>query len=346
MVENKVSIIIPTYNSEDFIDDTLLSLNNQTYKDIEVIIVDDCSNDRTYDHLLELKGKENYFFSMIIDKLPSNSGQGNARNKGLDLATGQYIMFLDSDDKLESVAVERMVSNIYDTDICICSFYRQRGDNIQKNMFSRKEGIYSVSDFLSNLLIEWPINWLSCIGNKIYKREIILSNTIRFNDTEYRYNEDLAFAVDYIRACNRVRVINDELYSYTYTIGSVQHKNTYIENSIITIRNARLNLYKLISEYSLQNEVLELLTHSMVDLYFVKLITKWGSYTRFQTVFYQVCDFPEIQEIKIQGYSVLKKIFLKLAFLRRAKLAYVFFNFLNFGKLIYSGTKNTLFKVG
>ena len=94
-VEGRVSVITPIYNAERYLEETLLSVFNQTYKDIEIVLVDDCSNDQSR-KIIE-KYKETH--SEIVYFLqPRNMGAGAARNKALELASGQYVAFLDSDD--------------------------------------------------------------------------------------------------------------------------------------------------------------------------------------------------------------------------------------------------------
>lgn len=112
MQMNKVSIIIPTYNSYDTIEDTLNSVINQTYRNFEIIVVDDCSTDDTLKKLEEYKNRDS---RIEIVSLENNSGAATARNCGLNKADGQYIAFLDADDmwmqkKLE-LQIEYMKQN-------------------------------------------------------------------------------------------------------------------------------------------------------------------------------------------------------------------------------------------
>lgn len=95
MQDNLVSVIIPTYNSEKYIDETLNSVLDQTYREFEIIIIDDCSNDNTWKIIKEYEKKYN---NIVCLKQERNKGVAEARNRGINKATGRYIAFLDSDD--------------------------------------------------------------------------------------------------------------------------------------------------------------------------------------------------------------------------------------------------------
>ena len=95
MQDNLVSVIIPTYNSEKYIDETLNSVLAQTYREFEIIIIDDCSKDNTWEIIKEYEKKYN---NIVCLKQERNKGVAEARNRGINKATGRYIAFLDSDD--------------------------------------------------------------------------------------------------------------------------------------------------------------------------------------------------------------------------------------------------------
>lgn len=106
--ENKtVSVIIPVYNAEKFIEETIQSVLNQTYEDIEIILVDDCSKDNSREIIKEYAKKYKNIIYYLQEK---NFGAAVARNKGLDLAKGRYIAFLDSDDLWYSEKIEKQIN--------------------------------------------------------------------------------------------------------------------------------------------------------------------------------------------------------------------------------------------
>ena len=117
----KVSVIIPTYNAENTILKCINSIVKQTYKKIEIIIIDDGSTDSTLNKLNDLAKNDD----RIIIKKQRNSGVSVARNNGINIASGDYILFVDSDDWLEKTMIEKMIITAQkeNTDIVRCNFY-------------------------------------------------------------------------------------------------------------------------------------------------------------------------------------------------------------------------------
>lgn len=326
-----VSVIIPAFNAEKFIDKALNSIEEQTYKNIEVLVVDDCSTDNTYKLLCERARQHTYRFPMIVEKMETNSGHGNARNRGMEAMAGEYVMFLDSDDTLEPNAIAMLVAGMKeDIDICMSSFYRKRADRKQMNLFSDKEGVFTSRELLSDVLSVWPLNWFSCVGTKLYKKETINKNNIRFNDSDYKYNEDLGFIVDYMRVCERIRVIKDEIYCYKYTPGSVQHRKKYRENSVYTIRNSRMNFKRLLEENNIyENKKLSFMSNQ-IDAFFGMFLSKWDSYKEFYSLFETIRRFPESEEFRIDmAKGMSRRIFVSNLIHNRPRNEFIFFWLLN-----------------
>ena len=99
----EISIIIPIYNVEDYIENTMISICNQNYKNFEVILVDDGSLDKSSEIATYILKKNNIDFTLVRQK---NAGQGIARNTGFNLAKGQWVMFIDSDDTIQNFALQ------------------------------------------------------------------------------------------------------------------------------------------------------------------------------------------------------------------------------------------------
>lgn len=119
----KISVIIPTYNREKLIERSIKSVLNQTYKNIEVIVVDDCSNDNTKSIVNSIKDDR-----LIYIKLSKNKGACYARNKGIEAASGKYIAFNDSDDVFYKNKLEKQLKNLLnnnsDLDFCKMKVFR------------------------------------------------------------------------------------------------------------------------------------------------------------------------------------------------------------------------------
>ena len=110
-MDNKVSVIIPMYNSEEFIEECISSVVNQTYKNLEIIVIDDCSEDSSFSIVDRIKDER-----IKLVKFQENKGVSIARNKGIDISTGDYIAFLDSDDVWVKDKIEKQIKFIKDND--------------------------------------------------------------------------------------------------------------------------------------------------------------------------------------------------------------------------------------
>ena len=119
----KVSVIMAAYNAENTVEASVKSVLEQTYNNIEIIVVNDGSRDKTLDKLKVLSDRYDNVF--VLDQ--ENSGPGRARNAAIDIATGEYMMFIDSDDFYSNDMVERMVSEIESNnyDLCVCGIKNQ-----------------------------------------------------------------------------------------------------------------------------------------------------------------------------------------------------------------------------
>ncbi|MDO4379127.1 MAG: glycosyltransferase family 2 protein [Erysipelotrichia bacterium] len=123
---NKVSIIVPVYKVEPYILRCVDSLVNQTYKNIEIILVDDGSPDNSIDLV-----KENYNDERIVIVRQSNQGSGQARNNGIKRAVGQYLFFVDGDDFIEENTLELMINRLEEdnSSLVICDYYKYFTDD-------------------------------------------------------------------------------------------------------------------------------------------------------------------------------------------------------------------------
>lgn len=186
----KISLIMPIYNVEEYLEEALESICNQTLKEFEAILIDDGSTDNSLE-IIEKYLKKDKRFKLRIQE---NSGPSMARNRGINDAVGEYVIFMDSDDVLPIDSLERRYQIIkkQDAEIGVFASYKYDGKNkwIMKNHFLR-EGIFKLEDNKELLLTLGP--W-----NKIFKRELI--KKIEF-PTHIKYAEDQAFIMEaYLRA--------------------------------------------------------------------------------------------------------------------------------------------------
>lgn len=247
-----ISVIIPAYNSEPFIEDCINSLVNQSYDNYEVIVVNDGSTDFT-----EMKVNsyvEKYENINLVTQ--TNQGVSAARNTGIDKAKGDYILFLDADDCLDNYMLEELVSSIEenDSDLVCCEILDQNSSEIARKLFSSNESFYcNTRDKIGEQL--FFIRMGSAVG-KLYKKAIIDNNNIRFK-VGVNLAEDFIFVHQYCMYCKSiskninakyiVNNINDESLSKRYvenidTIMEMQNK--YLKLAFHSFPQYEIEYYK------------------------------------------------------------------------------------------------------
>lgn len=222
-----ISIIVPVYNVESYLERCIESILNQSFKEFELILVNDGSTDGCKDICNEYKTKDKRI--KVIHK--ENGGLSSARNAGLDIARGKYIGFVDSDDFINKDMYKTLFNTIQDnnSDMIICDYYKVNEDDINKfrNIKCSCENIevknLNKLESIDNLFLtgeKFIFAW-----NKLYKREL-------FNDLRYekgRIYEDEYLAHRILYKCNKVSIIEAKIYYY------VQRKGSLI-NSPFTVR--------------------------------------------------------------------------------------------------------------
>lgn len=230
----KISLIIPVYNAELYLRKTLDSVLNQTYKDFEVVAINDGSTDSSLNILEEYKLK----FDKITIINQNNKGIGITRNEGIKAAKGEYISFLDSDDFISNDYLETLYKLITksDADISCCNFnfYSDHGINFPMP-FSCKPGVYSSDEALKNLILDLTIHHFS--WGKLYKRELFINNDIKFYNM---YFEDVATCPKIFYFAKKVAITNKSMYYYRRhrssilsTLNSIQINDLIISVGIL-----------------------------------------------------------------------------------------------------------------
>lgn len=206
-MEDLISIIIPVYNVDEYLDKCLKSVINQTYKNIEIILINDGSTDNSL-NICKLYEKR-YRNILLIDK--KNEGVSIARNVGINMAKGEYITFVDSDDWIEKDYTEVLYRELKkdDFDLIISNGIVFNDLKIVESNKINENIQFTSEEAIKELLLEKRIS-SSCWGN-IYKKNII--NKIKF-DSNMRIAEDMKFMVEVIERCTKIKVIKDEKYHY------------------------------------------------------------------------------------------------------------------------------------
>lgn len=232
----KVSVIIPVYNVELYIEECLNSVINQTLKDIEIICIDDCGQDNSMKIVEDFAKKDN---RIKIIKHKINQGLGEARNTGIKNATGEYIAFLDSDDFVDlnyyeilyNTAKENNSDIVYNQNIIE---YKETNSNKQFEKYEYKNGFIVIdNDNLTNIF--------STVWSKIYKTSFIKQNNILFPPL---IHEDEYFNIVSLSYLKQFYVINNPSYYYRQRANSIMKNKVYTNYDMIKIIKLIYNNFK------------------------------------------------------------------------------------------------------
>ena len=209
----KVSVIVPAYNLEVYIEACLSSLLNQTLKDIEIIVVNDGSTDTTQEKIEKFAQKD----KRIIPILLENGGVGNARNHGISISKGEYIGFVDGDDYVDNDYFEKLYLTAikHNADISVANILKHK-KSIRYHLVHKKEKIATrIKDKIK--LCQDKKGRFFYIWHRLYKSEFI--KNIKF-DTDVYY-EDVMFSARSIYAANKIVTVSDTNYHYIYRKTSI-----------------------------------------------------------------------------------------------------------------------------
>lgn len=250
----KVSIIVPMYNTKPYVQRCLESLINQSYKNIEIIIVDDNSTDGSYDiiesYLQEYPHLIKYF------KNEQNSGVGFSRNLGIEISTGKYISFVDSDDWIDTDFIIKLVLSIEKNkaDIAIAGimndfdYYNmstKRYSYMYENTINGKYALNLLSKSFNNDIYLTPM-----VCGKLYEKEFILKNNITFNARSY-YEDDI-FTFEAFYLSKKIVIYPETFYHYFQRGSSITH--TFSKKHITDLKQAFEYLDSFMYAQNMSNE--------------------------------------------------------------------------------------------
>lgn len=225
MMAVTLSIIIPAYNVVSFLEDCIESILSGTYQDFEILLIDDGSVDGTGGLCDRLSEK----YSVIKVYHTENSGVSNARNLGIDHASGQYIGFVDADDVVAPNMFEALVNCMGpDVDMAACRFQRcRREDLVVTEVPITHLTIANQAETAQKILTG---GYGPNVCNKFFKTEVLKQNNIRFRK-DCRTAEDVFFITDYLIHCKKAVFIEEQLYYYIENGESIT--NTFRDNRVI-----------------------------------------------------------------------------------------------------------------
>ena len=260
-MEELISVIVPVYNVEKYLDKCLNSIVNQTYKNIEIIVIDDGSTDECGIKCDEWQRRDNRI--KVIHQ--ENKGLSETRNTGIKNATGKYISFVDSDDYVDSQFIEKLYNTLRKTnsDISVCNYVHIKEN---KNVILTVTGNikeYSNTEAIIEFLNENDI--YNYLWNKLFKKDLF----IEISFPEERVFEDIRTTYKLIAKSKKVSKIQDELYVYinrSTSIVQTQTTNRLVE----LIKSINVRYYDIEKLYPNLNDINNMNRLKFIYRYFVK----------------------------------------------------------------------------
>lgn len=333
-----VSVIIPIYNASLYLEGCLNSIQKQTFKNLEIILIDDGSIDNSVIISQNFCNKDSRF--KLIKK--SNGGVSSARNVGLDNATGDYILFIDSDDCVAINHVESLYNaiNEFSADICISDFRRVSPDNYWKLVNSNKKSKvtkkYKLTkqQALEEILSRKKISWEVCA--KLYSAKVIKS--LRFNENEV-IGEDFTFAYLALHHANNIAVSLNQSYNYLTNTHSATHqafsyKNLMILTTASNFRQFIVNYYPELDWCSLfffAHAKLEIVDKVLKEVKFKKDVIEMLRYNKYEINTY-LNDISQVFNQIIFNSKIHINFRFKVAIIKFSKTCYVFWRLRQYQK--------------
>lgn len=224
-MNQKISIIVPIYNAENTIKRCIESLQIQTYDNIEIILVNDGSSDKSLDICQQYSILDERI--KVIDK--KNGGVSSARNAGLKMVTGDLIMFCDSDDWVEPNWCQVLLSKYEPNSLSMSGVYVEG----KQAFYPYKVHAYSVTEEIDRIdFYKYKLQFFNVLWNKIYSKDIIIENNIHFSEN-ISNGEDLLFNVQYLTyITGKIVFLNECTYHYVWTDGNSLSSNVSDNYSI------------------------------------------------------------------------------------------------------------------
>ena len=224
-----VSIIVPMYNAAGCIARCVKSICAQSYKSIEIILLNDGSKDGTLSVCRALAAQDPRI--ALVDK--PNSGAADTRNQGLALAHGRYVQFVDSDDWLAPDATRLLVRRMEDTGcgLVVADFYRVSGELVSHKGDIEEDGVMSLEEFSSHMMENPADFYYGVLWNKLYRRDVVEAWHLRM-DREISWCEDFMFNLEYMRHIETICVLRTPIYYYVKRKGSLVNQGMNISRVI------------------------------------------------------------------------------------------------------------------
>ncbi len=276
MKEPLVSIIVPIYNAEKYLDECLKSIINQSYGNIEMILIDDGSSDKS-PQICDNYAKKDKRIKVIHKK---NGGVSSARNDGICNAVGEFVIFVDSDDTIDKDSVEKLLRNIGDCDILISNLNID-GSPMTCNIHSKVLDKFEKKNFIDSALyvIDGYNKNVAYNPGKMVKLSLINDNNVRYN-TKMKYGEDTLFFLTLFSKTDKIFYLNDHFYNYRIVDDSASHRvDSFFFDKLILFYN-NIMASGLVSRESLYLNIVDE-THKNCLRHFFRESAMYESYCNY-----------------------------------------------------------------
>ena len=270
---NKVSIIVPVYNAENYLPNCLDSLVNQTYENIEIILINDGSTDGSLKICQDFASEDNRIKVFSIE----NSGVSTARNIGIENMTGDYITFVDSDDWIELNMIEFVISKAMKgkVDTIVWSYFKNFSDSERalslipggNQLFTNEKDILylkSIYQFYGQEKLGDTVS-AGTTWCKLYKSELIQNNNIRFKE-ELTRSQDVIFCLEAFSKSERIKYYDENLYHYRINNSSTCSGNRFIDDTETPFNSLLNEMKKFSKQFENETEFREVINARTVQV--------------------------------------------------------------------------------
>lgn len=205
----KISIILPAYKAGNIIENAIKSVLNQTYQNLELIVIENGIKDGVEEICSNLNQKENIVY--LYEEAPNVS---NARNKGMEKAKGEYLAFIDADDQYEANFLETMLEGLLETEAQLITCGYRTVHSKEEKLIGNSKNLHTTTNMQEYLEIVKEHYLFNELWNKLYITSIVKENKIKFRE-DFELGEDFIFNIDYLKRVTRANYINKPLYLYT-----------------------------------------------------------------------------------------------------------------------------------